>query len=51
MRICEECGNDDAAEGFRFCTDCMEMLTERGWLPDDYAVDENERPSGSISAA
>jgi hypothetical protein len=24
---CAECGNDDVAEGYRFCTDCLEALT------------------------
>ena len=24
---CEECGNDDPAEGHRLCTDCLEELT------------------------
>lgn len=23
---CENCGNDDPAEGFKFCTDCLEEL-------------------------
>lgn len=25
-RICEECGNDLACEGYRFCSDCLEEL-------------------------
>jgi hypothetical protein len=24
--ICQECGNDDACEGYRFCSDCLEEL-------------------------
>lgn len=23
---CEECGNDEAAEGYRYCTECLEAL-------------------------
>lgn len=30
--ICEECGNDLATEGYRYCTDCLEALTESGEL-------------------
>ena len=25
--VCAECGDDDAACGYRFCLDCLEMLT------------------------
>jgi len=25
---CEECGNDDPPDGYRYCTDCMEALDE-----------------------
>lgn len=25
-RICEECGNDLATEGFIYCTECLEHL-------------------------
>lgn len=32
---CEECGNDDAAEGYRVCTDCLERLGHAG---DAYAL-------------
>jgi hypothetical protein len=28
--ICVECGNDDAAEGFEVCTDCLEQLGHAG---------------------
>ena len=26
--VCEECGNDTAAEGQRYCTDCLEANPE-----------------------
>lgn len=26
--VCIECGNDDAAEGYAFCTDCLEGLSD-----------------------
>ena len=32
---CVECGNDDAAERFRVCMDCLEQLGHDG---DQYAV-------------
>lgn len=25
-RICEECGNDLACEGYRLCSECLERL-------------------------
>jgi len=25
-RICEECGDDLAAEGYRYCTECLETV-------------------------
>lgn len=27
---CEECGDCDAAEGYRYCVDCLELLTALG---------------------
>jgi hypothetical protein len=26
---CQECGNDDALEGFRFCLDCLDPPSRR----------------------
>ena len=28
-RICVNCGDDLAAQGYRFCTECLEELTDR----------------------
>lgn len=28
VAACEECGNDEPTEGYRYCTDCMEWLDE-----------------------
>jgi len=30
-RICVECGNDHACEGFRMCSDCLEKLGHEGY--------------------
>lgn len=26
VNICVECGNDDACEGYKYCSDCLELL-------------------------
>ena len=32
--ICQECGNDEACEGYKYCSDCLEEL--------GHLADENE---------
>lgn len=34
-QICQECGNDEAAEGYPYCTDCLEAGADLLAVPDD----------------
>lgn len=32
LAACEECGDDDPAEDYRYCLDCLEALTDQGLI-------------------
>jgi hypothetical protein len=37
---CEECGDDSAAEGYRYCTDCLPLVDEYDLLARIHAAAE-----------
>jgi hypothetical protein len=46
MSACEECGNDEACQGQRYCLDCLEA--DRATLPDVRGDTEEERAGAAV---